>query len=214
MSAADLAQLSGPTPLAALSTDLLGRFAFNVATRTVARPEDLVHYLPRILPDVVLRAITIVDLRQVCATVAFIDGSERAAVTGFLDDVWAAMMRQYPAGPRIDELLAAAGVLNLDREPWLAHWLDRLDQDAAVRHLADLLWTDGRLQDGRWRPVTDRETDRWDDVNAWLARPTTRQTMLQVAGRATDSELEQTLEDAAAVLSWTFPHRRRWLDRL
>jgi hypothetical protein len=199
-------------PVASIEAADLARYAAKALT-TWGGTADLRYFLPRLLECAADDAFVYPDPEIVFGKLAAADwqhwpGDEPDAISDFLFAWWSATLHRDSTWPPIGTILCCLAATGSDLAPYLQAW-SRLDTQAAVRHLHDLLVTDVR-----WTPSPRLTNAFWDrggtphhQLLTWLSTGPAAGAVEAAFDRETR---EPVLDLLATIHPWVTPPEHEW----
>ena len=188
------------TALRDISPGLLRHFMWNALACTWGTPDDLEHYLPRILELVASGEFDSIDTGSLFRRLPWREwpGCERAALSGYLTALWRATITTNRPPGTLDllDVLEVAADLGMSVDPFLHEWEKDGSETVALR-LARFIQHDLSPRD----PSPDTE---WEQaIDLWITGQAPRHIVAAALASARTPEAAAILSGARKILdSW------------
>jgi hypothetical protein len=189
------------TPLRDLGSELLKLFLFNALSWTWGEPDDLWHYLPRILELLADGELGDYELDMLFTAAGGVwrdwPQDQQDALTGYLTALWRAVLSgdQRTAGLSVPGLLQAAGCLRVQADSYLHAW--QAGGELTALQLARFI--------PRLRRSTGLATTWPPGVIEWVTGPAAKQVLTSALATASTPEVAADLSTALRVLEHDQP---------
>jgi hypothetical protein len=189
------AEMLTATPLRDINAGLLRHFMSHALAFTWGTPDDLQHFLPRILELVAAGEYNSIDTTSLFSSLPWHEWppAHQAALAWYMTALWRATITTTWQPLTLDALdvLEAAADLGMPVQPYLDQWADD-SSEATALHLAQLIRRDRfpRTLDTGWKHA----------VGQWRAGPAPRQIVAAALASASTPEAAASLSDVLKTL--------------